>query len=292
MKLFPIQKDYYGDDVRWFLGTVINARPPAGLEGRVKIRIHGVHSESTIDIPEADLPWAQILIPSTEGGISGIGKIPQLMPGAFVFGMFLDGIASQIPLVLGTLPRIEKPSAIQSGRRVSLSNAYDYNQERLQNVVSLKFKDDDLPETSIGLRRQQAMKFFIDNGYELIHAAAIAGALQGHSSFKTYIESISEENSVGEIGIAKWKKLTTPGSRYNELLRFSREYQPATSWKLYSIQLEFVLYELRNRFSNVNSKLVSSNSIKSASEIVNSGYLKSDNRTSSIAEIAYNEVTS
>lgn len=292
MKLFPIQKDYYGDDVRWFLGTVINSRPPSGLEGRIKIRIHGVHSESTIDIPEADLPWAQILIPSTEGGISGIGKIPQIMPGSFVFGIFLDGIASQIPLVIGTLPRIEKPTAIQSGRRVSQANSFDYNQERLQNVVSLRLKDDDVADASVGLRRQQAMKFFIDNGYELIHAAAITGALQGHSSFKTYIESISEENSVGEIGIAKWKKLTTPGSRYNELLRFSREYQPASSWKLYSLQLEFVLYELRNRFSIVNSKLVTSNNIKKASEIINSGYLNSDNRTSGIAELAYDEVTS
>ena len=31
--LRPIQKDYYGDDNRWFLGYVINSAPPAGLEG-------------------------------------------------------------------------------------------------------------------------------------------------------------------------------------------------------------------------------------------------------------------
>ena len=58
--LTPIQKEFYGDDIRWFFGTCINAHPPAGLEGRVKVRVNGVHSASTADIPERDLPWAQV----------------------------------------------------------------------------------------------------------------------------------------------------------------------------------------------------------------------------------------
>jgi hypothetical protein len=289
MKLNPIKKNYYGDDVRWFLGTVINSHPPAGLEGRVKVRILGVHSESTTDIPESDLPWAQVLIPSTEGGISGIGRIPQLAAGAFVFGIFLDGTTSQIPLVIGSLPRVEKPSSLQSNRRVSSSNAFDYNQTRLQNVIAPRLKDDDLPEGDLDLRRQQCMKFFIDNGYELIHAAAITGALEGHSSFVTSVENQNADGPA-TVGIAKWKKIGTPGSRFNELLRFAREYQPPSSWKLYSIQLEFVLFELRNKFSLTNNKIISSTNIKDASAQVNSGYLKSTNRTDRIAQVAYDEV--
>ena len=88
--LTPINKEFYGDDYRWFFGTVINAQPPVGLEGRVKVRINGVHNPNTTEIPEKDLPWAQVLIPTTEGGISGYGKIPQLLAGSFVFGVFLD----------------------------------------------------------------------------------------------------------------------------------------------------------------------------------------------------------
>ena len=54
--LRPIQKEFYGDDYRWFFGTVVNSHPPSVLEGRVKVRIYGVHSESTENIPEKDLP--------------------------------------------------------------------------------------------------------------------------------------------------------------------------------------------------------------------------------------------
>jgi hypothetical protein len=286
----PIQKEFYGDDSRWFLATVINSRPPSGLEGRVKIRIIGIHNDSITEIPESDLPWAQVLIPTTEGGISGIGRIPQLLPGALVFGMFLDGISSQIPLVMGSLPRVEKPTAIQGGRLTTSANSYNYNQTRNQNVVSFKLQDDDLAEGDINLRRQQAVKFFIDNGYELIHAASIAGALQATSSFKTYVEEVVDESST--IGIAKWKKSINAGSRYAELLRFARDYQPASSWKLFSIQLEFVVFELRNRFASVNAKLVATKNVKAASEVINKSYLKNTNRSEIIAQQAYEEVIS
>ena len=187
--LRPIQKEFYGDDYRWFFGTVVNSHPPSGLEGRVKVRIYGVHSESTENIPEKDLPWAQVLVPTTEGGASGIGKIPQLVSGAFVFGVFLDGVSSQIPLILGSLPRTEFPSSVQSGRQNNTDNSFEYDQERLQNVVSTRMKDDNVAEASfgnyalVGLRRQQSVKFFIDNGYELIHAAAITGGARRCFSF-------------------------------------------------------------------------------------------------------------
>ena len=90
-----------------------------GFEGRFKIRIHGLHSPSTVDIPEADLPWAQCVLPTTEGGVSGIGKMPQLMPNALVFGMFMDGKHSQTPLILGSIPHVEFPTqdTIRTRRR-------------------------------------------------------------------------------------------------------------------------------------------------------------------------------
>jgi len=39
--LRPIQKEFYGDDYRWFFATVVNATPPSGLEGRVKVESMG-----------------------------------------------------------------------------------------------------------------------------------------------------------------------------------------------------------------------------------------------------------
>lgn len=281
--LRPIQKDFYGDDHRWFFGTVINASPPAGLEGRVKVRINGVHNPSTGEIAEADLPWAQVLVPTTEGGSSGIGRIAQLTPGAFVFGVFLDGVSSQIPLVLGSLPRTEYPSYIQKNKRVSKQNAVDYTEQRLQNIVIEPIKYDRAQEASLTTRRQQCVKFFIDNGYSLLHACAITGALENENSFKTYYD----DNNRDQLGIANWSNNNATGSRFQELVRFATRVQPAADWKPYSVQLQFVLYELRNRFSNANRKLLASTNLQDASQAVNRYYLNSYDNTESLAQIAY-----
>ena len=82
--MFNQTQEYYGDDFRWFVATVINSTPPFGFEGRVRIRVHGIHNPSTGEIGESDLPWAQVMIPLTEGGSSGHGRGPQVLPGALV----------------------------------------------------------------------------------------------------------------------------------------------------------------------------------------------------------------
>jgi len=73
---------FYGDNTRWFIGTVVDHVPPTGKEGRVQVRINGVHSSDTSNIPQSHLPWAQVMIPGTEEGTSGLGQSPRLMSGA------------------------------------------------------------------------------------------------------------------------------------------------------------------------------------------------------------------
>lgn len=283
--LRPIQKDYYGDDYRWFFGTVINHTPPAGLEGRVKVRIVGVHSADTGEVPEADLPWAQVLIPTTEGGSSGIGGIPQLKTGAFVFGVFLDGMSSQLPLIMGAVPRTELPSSVQSGRRSSLIDTFNYSQDRIQNVVITPIREDGEADASVALRRQQSMKFFIDNGYKIFHAAAITGALEEKSQFGTYDETAGET-----FGIAEWNLDATVGSRYVSLLRFSGAFSPPRDHELFSTQLQFVLFELRTSFNLANSKILATENIDDASDAVNRYYLGAVANTRGSARRAYEEV--
>lgn len=283
--LRPIQKEYYGDDSRWFLGTVINHTPPAGLEGRVKVRILGVHNADTGQIPEADLPWAQVLIPTTEGGSSGFGGIPQLKTGAFVFGVFLDGMSSQLPLVLGSVPRTELPSSVQSGRRSSLIDTFNYAQERIQNVVINPIRDDEKADAPVDLRRQQCMKFFIDNGYRVFHAAAITGALEEKSQFVTY-----EDEDKATFGIAGWNLDTTVGSRYVALLRFSGGFSPPVDFQRFSTQLQFVLFELRSSFNLANAKLRASDDIEQASDLFNRYYLGEARNTRATAQRAFDEV--
>ena len=110
---------FYGDQNRWFVGLVIDIDDPLKLD-RVKVRIQGIHTHDTSLIPNSDLPWAQVAIPVTEGGSSGIGANASLKPRAQVFGFFLDGKNSQLPLIIGSIPKIET-YANQSG---DADNAY------------------------------------------------------------------------------------------------------------------------------------------------------------------------
>ena len=92
--------EFYGDQSRWFLGEVVDVKDPKQL-GRVKVNVFGVYD----DILPADLPWAQIVVPVTTGIHKGKGQNLGILVGTQVFGMFLDGKNSQLPMVIGTVPK-------------------------------------------------------------------------------------------------------------------------------------------------------------------------------------------
>ena len=98
--------DFYGDQTRWFTGEVKSISDPLQV-GRIQVRIHGIHSDDTVDIPDENLPYAQVVAPITEGGTNGLGNPLGVQVGAVVFGIFLDGQNSQLPLILGSLPKLE-----------------------------------------------------------------------------------------------------------------------------------------------------------------------------------------
>lgn len=118
-----INNKYYGDETRWFVGVVEETNTDEPRLGRVRVRIQGVHG-SRDEVPVSDLPYAQVVVPTTEAGVSGIGRAPKISVGAMVFGMFLDGKTSQLPLVLGSIPRVETPSNEQIDNQ-SNSPLYD-----------------------------------------------------------------------------------------------------------------------------------------------------------------------
>jgi hypothetical protein len=102
-----IQTEFYGDQPRWFMGVVEDIDDPEFL-GRVRVRCFGIHSPYLDDIAVEDLPWATVMVPTTGGGISGLGHTATgLQRGAFVFGIFMDGIHSQMPFVMGTFHKYE-----------------------------------------------------------------------------------------------------------------------------------------------------------------------------------------
>ena len=239
-----ISTEYYGDNVRWFVATVIDSSPPRGLEGRIKIRIHGIHSPDTGDIPQKDLPWAQVMMPGDTYGGSGLGTSCQILPNTFVFGMFLDGTTSQLPLVLGSLPRVEYPTTVQAESRddpASNPFSYEFEQSNAQ-MTDPSIKGE---ATVVG----DVIGFFIDNGFNAKQAVAITTTLQN-------ISGLNPNYSGNGYGIAGWT-----GHRYKRFFTFVSRLSPQRSTADMEAQLMFVIQELRTTHTLAMSKLLRSETI-------------------------------
>jgi hypothetical protein len=110
--------EFYGDQSRWFLGEVVNVKDDPEKLGRVKVRVFGVYD----DIDEVDLPWAQIVVPVTTGVHEGKGQYLGILVGTQVFGMFLDGKSSQLPMVIGTVPKVIDTGEVDSNKKPILKS--------------------------------------------------------------------------------------------------------------------------------------------------------------------------
>jgi phage baseplate assembly protein gpV len=88
------------DNFVWWIGVVEDRFDPLNL-GRCRVRIFGSHTENLQEIPTADLPWAQTLLPVNSSLITGTAQ-----EGDYVFGFFLDGLSCQAPCIFGIFPGI------------------------------------------------------------------------------------------------------------------------------------------------------------------------------------------
>src|SRR6056300_1866659 len=142
----------------WFNGVVEDRMDPT-YTGRVKVRCIGFHTANKANLPTGDLPWAQVVLSTSNPGITGLGHSPSfLVEGSWVYGYFRDGERCQEPVILGSLP----------GRPSELSNTskgfYDpngvypkYKDEVDTNRLAVNLKDEEgneiNPHLSLTLRR-------------------------------------------------------------------------------------------------------------------------------------------
>lgn len=238
---------FYGDNMRWFVARVVNSNDPEA-RGRVQIRIFGIHNENKTEISDADLPWADCVIPTTEGGISGIGKIPQIKPSATVFGIFTDGKTSQSPLVIGTMVYNAGPSKAQltaasnrgQGREYIEANRFNdgiYTSTRATSAYSPQAQQSD----SVAQRRLAAMAFFIDNGISATAAAGIVGNLQAESNLvpSAIHAQTSRTDTEKSEGIAQWNPAV---GRLQTLREWSSS--QGKDYQDFFVQCAYVLHEL------------------------------------------------
>lgn len=255
---------YYGDNIRWFIGTVVGVSSQRAAVGKAKIRIHGIHGPN---VAFKDLPWADCMLPTTEASISGIGKIPQVFPSTTVFGIFADGALSQSPIIIGTLNKFERPSISQkklaglSGNAASLA---DNNIGRDGVFIPFELQQSYSENISTAQKRVLIMQFFTSNRLSPIAAAGIVGNLQAESSLDpTRPTDVKGEDS---WGLAQWNNSPNAGYRQDKLRAFAklRSKQPDD----FFLQLEFILHELRGEknsltngaaFASTYTKLVNCN---------------------------------
>ena len=222
--MIPSNKEFYGDTTRWFVGRVININDPLEM-GRVKVRIVGVHDNN--EIPDGDLPWATIVVPVTEGGSSGFGASTGIKEQAQVYGIFLDGTHSQLPMILGSMPKYEasiratRGSAFQPKIPPHQDPAINKNLQPPQIVDEANL----VGETNI----ERAFNFLITKegcGLSPMAAAGVIGNFceesgansNGGDINPTALSGIAGENS---FGIAQWNPAPAAGNRLGALQDFA-----------------------------------------------------------------------
>jgi len=71
---------------------------------RYRVRYFGLHSANTEQLPDEQLPMANVILPVTAGsGLGGFIDTPTISAGTIVTGVFLDGMAGQEPYIDGIL---------------------------------------------------------------------------------------------------------------------------------------------------------------------------------------------
>merc|ERR1712023_7648 len=69
---------------------------------RYKVRIMGYHPYSNAELPDKDLPWAQVLTAPGNSGSQNTAETVRLAQGDVVVGFFLDGYNAQVPIIMGS----------------------------------------------------------------------------------------------------------------------------------------------------------------------------------------------
>ena len=94
---------YQGKEgIVWFTGVVEDRNDPLFLN-RVRVRIYGNHTHDKQLIATPDLPWSEVLMPTTSPSLSGLGTTTHgLVEGSTVMGFYRDGRESQDPIIIGS----------------------------------------------------------------------------------------------------------------------------------------------------------------------------------------------
>lgn len=106
---------------------------------RVKVRIMGYHTTERKQLPSLDLPWATVMLPTTETVTRhAAGTTHGLENGMWVLGTFMDGESAQQPLVMGSIGIVDKKQNSYSDIAGPKAGNNDYPSSRPELVENNK----------------------------------------------------------------------------------------------------------------------------------------------------------
>lgn len=236
-----------GNIFRWFFGTAVETNTdPVGE--RIKVRCDGVHSD---EISDADLPYAQVILPTTGGGTSGIGENQQVLPGARVTGFFIDGDLCQLPVVIGILPHVAKPpeNRVDDGPDAVLTSIRPSSKvfQSENNTITEAVRATSSP--TLDERKKICWEFFSKKSsiYTPQRIAGIIGNLIVESDIDPTkhqdVKVIGDGKGSGR-GIAQWGS-KSDGNRWQDCIAFARS-MGVSEYGLV-LQLQFIHHELQTK---------------------------------------------
>ena len=201
----------FGETVSIWIGTVINVMDPH-QSGRVQIRVLGQHDD-IVNIPDSDLPWAQVLQPVTSAARGRIGTAPVgLVVGSRVMGYWLDQ-DQQYPIVMGSIGRAGIPipgqteggapavntaaGSIPGATRNSVFNAYtSLNTDRLTiNSIDSGALNIDIVTVNTGA----VITTEVENGMQFADSATTASASANESDVLTIIKQVDPNGTISSL---------------------------------------------------------------------------------------------
>ena len=140
-----------------FYYGIVEDRNDPQMQNRVRVRVFGIHPENKKYVATPDLPWAQVLMPTTSATLSGFGMQHGLVEGSHVTVIFRDPHTKQDPVVIGTVAGVNLPKFVE--KVIDRKTNKGFNDPRL-----LKAEDYALSETKFeekyGKKYTQVMDSF------------------------------------------------------------------------------------------------------------------------------------
>lgn len=124
-----------------YRGVVEDNRSDPQRNGRVKVRVFGVHTLKKVKdenglegIPTEELPWSEPALPLFEGGVSGFGMFSVPLQGAHVFVFFEAGNPMK-PIYFASTPGMPASSPTDEGFNDPQKNYPTIGNENMDHMI-------------------------------------------------------------------------------------------------------------------------------------------------------------